>query len=144
MGPWSYRISVLLRDTRGASQVAQVTKNQPANAGDAGDLGSIPALGRSPGVGIGNPLQYSCLENPTDRGAWWATVHGVAESQTGLSTHTHTQEIPQSWSFSPPFSPPRTHAEEKLCEDTDKVVVCKPGRRALPVTKEGAVWISNI
>ena len=92
MGPWSYRISVLLRDTRGASQVAQVTKNQPANAGDAGDLGSIPALGRSPGVGIGNPLQYSCLENPTDRGAWWATVHGVAESQTGLSTHTHARD----------------------------------------------------
>ena len=67
-------------------------KNQPAKAGDAGDLGSIPALGRSPGVGLGNPLQYSCLENPTDRGAWWATVHGVAETQTRLSTHTHARD----------------------------------------------------
>ena len=52
---------------------------------NAGDLGLIPGLGRSPGGGHGNPLQYSCLENPTDREAWWATVHGVAQSQTGLS-----------------------------------------------------------
>ena len=57
-------------------------KSPPARAGDAG---LIPASGRSPGEGNGNPLQYSCLENPTDRGAWWATVHGVAESQTLLS-----------------------------------------------------------
>ena len=55
------------------------------SACNAGDPGSIPGLGRSPGEGNGNPLQYSCLENPTDRGAWWATVHGVAESQTRLS-----------------------------------------------------------
>ena len=48
----------------------------------AGDLGSIPGLGRSPGEGNGNPLKYSCLENPMDRGAWWITVHGVAKSQT--------------------------------------------------------------
>ena len=54
-----------------------------ANAGDAGGMGSIPGLGNSPG-GSDNPLQYSCLENSKDRGAWWATVHGVAESQTGL------------------------------------------------------------
>ena len=52
------------------------------SACNAGDLGSIPRLGRSPGEGNGNPLQYSCLENPTDRGAWQATVHGVAKSQT--------------------------------------------------------------
>ena len=51
-------------------------RNLPANAGDAG---SIPVLGRSPGVGNGNPLQYSCLGHPMDRGAWQATVHGVAE-----------------------------------------------------------------
>ena len=50
-------------------------------------MGSIPKLGRSPGGGSGNPLQYSCLENPMDRGAWWATVHRVAKSQTWLSTH---------------------------------------------------------
>ena len=54
----------------------------------AGDPGSIPGLGRSPGEGNGNPLQYSCLENPMDRGAWQATVHGVAMSRTGLSDLT--------------------------------------------------------
>ena len=52
-----------------------------------GDLGSIPGSGRPPGEGNGNPLQYCCLENPMDRGAWRATAHGVAKSQTGLSTH---------------------------------------------------------
>ena len=62
------------------SQMAQVVKNPPANAGDPKDVGSIPGSGRSPGVGNGNPLQYSCLENPRDRGAWWATVHRVAKS----------------------------------------------------------------
>ena len=53
-----------------------------------GDLGSIPGLGRSPGEGNGNPLQYSCLVNPIDGGAWWATVHGVAKSRTRLSDFT--------------------------------------------------------
>ena len=62
------------------SQVALVVKNPPANAGDIGDTGSIPGSGRSPGGGHGNPLQCSCLENPMDRGAWWATVHGVTKS----------------------------------------------------------------
>ena len=52
------------------------------SAHNAGDLGSIPGLERVPGEGNGNPLQYSCLENPMDRGAWWATVHGVTESDT--------------------------------------------------------------
>ena len=61
-----------------------LVKNPPANAGDAGGLGLIPGLGRSPGGGSGNPLQYSHLENSMDRGAWWATVHGVAKSQTQL------------------------------------------------------------
>ena len=60
-------------------------KNLPANAGDTGELGLIPGLGRSPGVGNGNPLQYSCLENPVNRGTWWATVHEVAKSQEQLS-----------------------------------------------------------
>jgi len=55
------------------------------SACSAGDLDSIPGLGRCPGGGHGNPLQYACLENPTDRGAWWATVHGVAKSQRQLS-----------------------------------------------------------
>ena len=55
------------------------------SACNAGDPGSIPGSGRSPGEGNGNPLQYSCLENPMDIGAWWATVHGVTKSQTRLS-----------------------------------------------------------
>ena len=55
------------------------------SACNVGDLGSIPGSGRSPGEGNGNPLQYSCLENSMDRGACWATVHGIIESQTGLS-----------------------------------------------------------
>ena len=59
-------------------------KELPANAGDKRDMGTIPGLGRSPGGGHGNPLQYSCLENPMDRGAWRATVHGVKKSQTRL------------------------------------------------------------
>ena len=60
-----------------------VVKNLPADAGDR-HSGSIPGSGRSPGGGHGSPLQYSCLENPMDRGAWRATVHGVAKSQTRL------------------------------------------------------------
>ena len=62
-----------------ASQVAQVLKNPPANAGDTGDAGSIPGQGRSPGGGNHNLLQYSCLENHMERGVWWATAHRVAK-----------------------------------------------------------------
>ena len=73
---------------------ANVVKNLPANAGDIRDMGSTPGLGRSPGGGSGNPLQYSCLENPTDRGAWQATVHRVTQSRTQLkrlSMHTYAK-----------------------------------------------------
>ena len=59
-----------------------MVKNPPADAGDVRDVGSVPELGRCPGGGHGNPLQCSCLENPMDRGAWQATVHGVTESDT--------------------------------------------------------------
>ena len=62
--------------------MALVVKNPPANAGDIRHVGLIPGLGRSPGGGHGNPLQYSSLENAMDRGAWQATVHGVAKSRT--------------------------------------------------------------
>ena len=62
-----------------------VVKNLPTNAGDIGDMGSIPGLARSLGVGNGKLLQYSCLENSLDRGAWWVAVHGVTKSQTRLS-----------------------------------------------------------
>ena len=63
-----------------ASQVILVVKNKPANAEDVRDAVLIPELGRCPGDGHGNPLQYSCLENPVDRGDWQVTVHGVAKS----------------------------------------------------------------
>ena len=61
-----------------------MVKNLPANAGDARDMGLVPESGRSRGVGNGNPLQYSFLENSMDRGTWWATVHGVTKSWTQL------------------------------------------------------------
>ena len=76
-------IGLLYLDVQ-ASQVALVVKNPPANAGDVRDVGSIPGSGRSPGEGNGNLLQYSCLENTMDRGAWQATVHGVTKSWTQL------------------------------------------------------------
>ena len=66
-----------------------VVKNPPANAGDARNAGSIPGLGRSPGVGNGNPLLYSCLENSLGREAMSATVHGATKSQTSLSNGAH-------------------------------------------------------
>ena len=66
------------------SQVVLEVKNPPAKAGDGRDTGSIPVLGRSPGQGHGNPLQYSCLENLMDRAAWWATVHRATKSRTRL------------------------------------------------------------
>ena len=65
-----------------------------ASAWNVGDPGSIPGLGRSPGEGTGNPLQYSCLENPMDRGAWWATVHGVTKSRTRLSVSIFNPSTP--------------------------------------------------
>ena len=74
--------------------------NPPANTGDIRDVGSVPGSGRSPGGGRGNPLQYACLENPMDRGAWRAPVHGVAKSHTQsevteVTDHAcmHTQSI---------------------------------------------------
>ena len=67
-----------------------VVKNSPAKAGDAG---LISGLGRSPGERKGNPLQYSCLKNPKDRGSWWATVHGVKKNQTQLRMHTYGHQV---------------------------------------------------
>ena len=66
-----------------------VVKKPPTIARDSRDLGSIPGSGRSPGEGNGNPLQYSCLENPMDRGAWWATVHRVTKSWRWLRDYIH-------------------------------------------------------
>ena len=71
-----------------------INKESTCYAGDAGDLGLIPGLGRSPGGGHGNTLQYSCLENPMDRGAWWATVHRVHKEldTTEVTEHAHTHK----------------------------------------------------
>ena len=74
----------------GAAKVTVAVKNPPDNTGDTRDMGSIPGSGRSPGGGHGNPLQWSCLENPMDRGAWWATVHGghTKSDTTEVTRHT--------------------------------------------------------
>ena len=73
-------------------------KNLPANAGNIRDMGSIPGLGRSPREGHGNPLQYSCLENPQNRGTWWTTVHRIAKSQTRLKLlSTQHSTVLEQW-----------------------------------------------
>ena len=79
--PEASLLAQMVESPERASLVAQMVES----ACNAGDLGSIPGSGRSPGEGNGNPLQYSCLENPMDRRAWWATVHGVTKSWTCLS-----------------------------------------------------------
>ena len=78
-------VSLVMSGVEWTSLVAQMVK---ASGYNAGDLGSIPGSGRSLGEGNGNPLQYSCLEDPMDGGAWWAAVHGVAMSWTRLSDFT--------------------------------------------------------
>ena len=100
----AYSELIVLRNGRHRLPRGSEVKNPPANAGDARDAGSIPGFRRTPGGGNGNPLQDSCLENPMDRGAWWAIVHGVTKSQTA-HTYTQTQEKPskQSRSSPPPF-----------------------------------------
>ena len=98
-------------------------KEPPASARNTRDLGSIPGLGRSPGGGRGNPLQYSCLENPMDRGAWPATVHGVANSRTRLkrlsTQHTHPAWRARTWDVCPSNSSfslcGREGASDTLC-----------------------------
>ena len=94
-----------------------------ASACNAGDPGSIPGLGRSSGEGNGNPLQYFCLENPMDRGAWQATVHGVAKSQTRLSDFISLQQlsanfIPVCIQFACLVSPPKLyHCPFQVCNN---------------------------
>ena len=77
-----------------------VVKNLPADAGDAGDVGSIPQSGRSPGEGNGNPLQYSCLGNPMDRGTWWVTVYGVARESDTTWQLNSKQILSIKWTLS--------------------------------------------
>ena len=86
---------------RRASHVVLAIKNPPASAGDVRDMGSTPGLERSPGGGHGNPLQYSCLENPTDRQTWQATVHGVTESHIQLKRPSTQHPRYKEHKFSP-------------------------------------------
>ena len=85
IGTCGYKVSFLLLLMDCWSLGGSVVKNPPANAEDTGDVGSIPGSGRSPAGGNGNPFQYSCLENPMDRGDWQGIVHGVTKSWIGLS-----------------------------------------------------------
>ena len=103
----------VLRGFPGGSEVK-------ASACNVGDLGSIPGSERSPGEGNGNPLQYSCLENPMDRGAWWATVHGVAKSRTQPSdfTFTFTGFSRQEYWSGLPFPSPVDHTLSDLSNMT--------------------------
>ena len=84
----------LLQIIWGVLQVVLVVKNPPVNTSDIRDMRSIPGSGRSPGEGHGYPLQYACLENPTDRGAWWATVHRDCKelNMTEATENTHTNK----------------------------------------------------
>ena len=99
--PWEHHRGMRKWDILGLSHWAgeegfpgsSAVKNPPANAGDARDSGSIPGLGRFPGGGISNPLQYSCLGNPMDREAWHATVHGIAKSQAWRDDRTRTHAL---------------------------------------------------
>ena len=104
----------------GASRVALVVKNLPANAGDIRDMSSIPGLGRIPGGGHGNPLQCSCWRIPVDRGTWCAIVHGVAKSQTRLSDAAHTGAcLGLPWWL---------RGKESTCSAGDADSICGSGR----------------
>ena len=102
-----------------ASQVVLVVKIPPVNARDTGDLGLILGLGRSPGVGNGNPLQYSCLESSMDGGAWWAIVHGITKSWTRLKPlrlflWTRPQSVPKN-AWAQAVSPTHCLALDQTC-----------------------------
>ena len=105
---WSDLAAAAANTHRGVSQVELVVKNPPANAGDVRKEGLIPGSGRSSGKGHVNPLQYSFLENPMDRGAWRATIHRVAQSRTWLKwLGTHTLKQAQNYFFSQTHPPSR-------------------------------------
>ena len=106
--------------------MALVIKNPPDNAGDERDTGLIPGSGRSPGKGHGNPLQYSCLENPVDRRAWQGTVHRVTKSRAWLKwlsmyTHSHTLHQRGYW-----------HREDKRLVQNDPQLVCGADKAGWP------------
>ena len=124
-------------DLQKVASVLQLVKNPPANAEDTRDTGLIPGSGRSPGEGNDTPLQYSCLESPMDRGAWWATVNGVARSQIRLKQLSTPQT--GGWirpcSHSSPFP---TTAKQKV--STSSVVLVKPLLFLLLCTSDLRSW----
>ena len=102
----------------GASQVVLVVKNLPATGGDTRDVGLSPGSGKSPEGGHGNPLYYSCLENPIDRGAWWATVHRVTQTWTwlkGLSSSNRNQIVHSILRLAYSFSIMSFRVTQALC-----------------------------
>ena len=124
---WSVMLVVCTLDLR-ASHLALVVKNPPANAGDIRDAGSVLGSGRSPGGEHGNPLQYSCLENPMDKGAWWATDHRVAENQTQLkrlSTHTSLIWCAEKSPLPLRSSSPKLITPRGKCQTVEGHCVCK-------------------
>ena len=122
-----------------------MVKNLPANAGDTRDTGSIPWWGRSLGGGHGNPCQYSCLENPMDRRAWRATVHGVTESDMIECTHIETPKIKRMvlTTFKCAFQRCQVHSlccanSAFMTPDKHKAIICSShsARRHLPRKKD--------
>ena len=107
------------------------------SACNARDLGSIPGVGRSPGGEHGNPLQYSCLENSMDKGAWWATVHGVTRSQTRLSKRTHNVPEPTHHHHPQPISEPLSTATVNM-----EMPTCPPSCHT-SLAHLGTGWVSS-
>ena len=117
-------------------------KNLPANAGDARDMDSIPGSGRSSVAGPGISLQYTCLENSTDRGAWQATVHGAAMSQTGLSDRAHMNTIYKT-DVSTCSRPPLLPSQLKLPKATS-VTVWSKDFLILPIQENNSKHINTM
>ena len=131
--------AAIYRVAQSQTQLKWLSCRSSSNAGITGDIGLIPGSGRSPREGHGNPLQSSCLDNPMDQGAWWATVHGVAKNQTQLrwlSMHTRRGEGQQGWICGDGVTvplPPTSNSlhrtifkslrqeEEELCQELEKI-----------------------
>ena len=112
---WTLQVLLVVQQ----QQQQQQQQPPPASAGDIKDAGSMPGLGRPPGEGNGNPLQSSCLENPTDRGAWKATVHGVTKIGTRLNdSHNNNNNNGciwrRKWQPTPVFLPEESHGQRSL------------------------------
>ena len=123
---WIFQVRILRWGDYPGLPPFQVIKNPLANAADVRYAGSIPGSGRPPGEGNGNPLQYSCLENPMDRGVWWPTIHRGAESRTRLSNCAHSTHT-----LAYPGGPECNHSvlrrgrqREKACDCRSRMLCC--------------------